>query len=194
MTASAANRVLDTPELLEMILLQCSTAEITRARQISSFVKTLIDRSKSLRRAMFLETSVKPSDSSDINSFRFNIHPVFKSIQTCTCFSDNVRWDSQRGGFDVRDFLSWPRGSWEKMFINGVTPCDGVNITCRFVPWHECLPKDATLGDLRRFLQHKHWDTVTRDMDAAIALSDRRSGKFTNMIGALHGELVNHVR
>ncbi|CZT15814.1 uncharacterized protein RCC_01648 [Ramularia collo-cygni] len=68
---TAASRTCKIPELLEMILLKCYPAEIIRARQINSFFKHLIDRSKSLRYAIFLEQDIGKLYRSQ------SLHPIF---------------------------------------------------------------------------------------------------------------------
>lgn len=62
-----AERECGTAELLEMVLLKCTAVDVTRFRQINSFFKGVIDRSKGLRQVMFLDPTAEifPTIDSD---------------------------------------------------------------------------------------------------------------------------------
>lgn len=185
-TRTAASRTCATAELLEMILLQADPVDVTRARQINPFFKNLIDRSKGLRQAMFLEPKspqATPSPTKPIldgsNSHRATLHPIFFAISSPTspAVRNSTTHHGHRYEFNAPALLSWPRGSWEEMLINGFSNSHPSLVYARFGRRNDIksmeLASNASLGDLRRCLIRAQTRGQGRVIYAQVMIVDR---------------------
>jgi hypothetical protein len=150
MTDTATYRAVNTPELLEQILAQCSTAEVTRARQVSGFFRSLIDNSKALRRVMFLEPEpvretithyLTPDPRNGIPDRRFRhiyniesgplivakLHPAIGTAPSQSIFMHDAH-DAEQWPTKEPDW-HWQLGMWRSMTLTQ-PPCADVEVRC----------------------------------------------------------------
>lgn len=174
MADTAASRVLNTPELLEHILVQCSTAQVTRARQVSGFFRALIDNSKVLRRIMFLEPEAvgetithyltrDPRNGIPDRRIRHiyntegeplivaKLHPAIGTVS----YRGYMKFDAEEW-HTKQPNLHWQPGMWRSMTLTQ-PPCANVEVWCykltgsgcfRYQKFTSCPLKDNTLGAL----------------------------------------------
>lgn len=129
--SSASTQVFDCTELFELILLHdLSAAEVTRARQVSSRFRAVIDSSKALRRVMFLE----PIKEQDYETYEVDVDEPWlinrrksEPSHTVSVFHPVVQGRVFPAGRDPikklnsplapASWTSWSSGQWESMLI-----------------------------------------------------------------------------
>ncbi|CZT15810.1 uncharacterized protein RCC_01644 [Ramularia collo-cygni] len=200
MSSTAASRTCNTPELLEMILMECTTVDVTRARQVNSFFKGLIDDSLGLRRVMFLEPTVGPevqqpvqqppaelTEQAELPDWNFPhavdcpccdviIHPFFgTTVLGEVILNSNAEMIAQSHEYNMRDMMAWPRGPWEKMLIVK-SPRESVTVRYHMLRpgFGGMLDWNATMGDLRRATSREGYPFGITDVFAELEIVDMR--------------------
>lgn len=163
LSTHAAQQVLGTAELLEMILSNCSATDCGRVQQLSTFCRDAVAGSKILRRIMFLEPQLEAmrvftlaKDINDIQGWqkrafyepfcdRFVIGKIHPALGNAREEVINKHHSGTQILIDKLKLENWTAGPWEQMFI---TQPPGLVISIQRTGKKKKI-KAKTLGQLR---------------------------------------------